>query len=475
MQKEEVKLKNFLEIPYDQLEVKNVKTRNENWNKETINKYREILRKETRLKAITVCFSDIEGRLHMLDYDKKYLLKSDDNLTFDGSSVQGFTAQIESDLRLSLDWSSIMWLPADVFGPGKVIMFADVITPQRKEFDSDFRARLKKLCCDLKEKNGYEVLIGPEIEGFLLEGIDAEQNFDSRVGFKLISSGGYYHSLPLDKLRNFIDGTAEAQRAMGFINEKDHPEVAPSQFEINFAHTNAIRACDQIQLYKLVCRQVANNKDMTATFLPKPIQNINGSGMHINFSIAKDGKNVFYDGKGKEGLSKFAWNFIDRILFRAPELCLILNSSVNAYRRLDPKFEAPNQIKVSPIDRGAMVRIPAGNEKSARIEIRSVAPDTNPYLAIYSILKAGFDTTSLPKRDKKERLRFLPDTIYDSIRIFKASDFMEKALGEFAKDKYLEPKMATAERNPKELGKNIKDLEILYHHEITNQAIWNSY
>ncbi len=171
---------------------------------------------------------------------------------------------------------------------------------------------------------------------------------------------------------------------MGFANEKDHPEVAPSQFEMNYSYTEANIAADQIQLYKLLCRQVAQNMDMTASFLPKPVTGVNGNGMHTNMSLARGGKNLFWDAKGEDQLSAAGWDFIDRILAAGQDICLILNSSVNSYRRLDPHFEAPNQIKASAINRGAMVRIPLGNERTARIEVRSIAPDANPYLAIYT-------------------------------------------------------------------------------------------
>ncbi len=123
---------------------------------------------------------------------------------------------------------------------------------------------------------------------------------------------------------------------MGFKNEKDHPEVAPSQFEMNFSYAEVVRAADNVQLYKLICRQVARNMGLTATFLPKPFTGINGSGMHTNFSLSKNGKNIFHDAKGKEGLSKAAWDIVLRLLNHAPEICLVLNSSVNSYRRLDP-------------------------------------------------------------------------------------------------------------------------------------------
>jgi glutamine synthetase len=342
-------LREFLEIPYDELEEMNL-TAASDGQKDTEaqlqKKATDYLKKEKRIKAVTLCFSDIEGRLHMLDYDKKFLLDSVENLTFDGSSIRGFTPQHESDLRLEIDWGSIRHLPSDVFGPGKVIFFASVLNRDRTPYHSDFRGRLKAFTAELKKKQGIVAHAASEIEGFVVEGENAEQQF-AQKGFTMVSTGGYYHSLPMDKLRQFIDAAAEAQRAMGFKNEKDHPEVAPSQFEMNFSYSEVVRAADNVQLYKLVCRQVARSMGLTATFLPKPFVGINGSGMHTNFSLSKNGKNIFFDAKGEEGISSTAWDFVSRLLNHAPEICLILNSSVNAYRRLDPHYEAPNQIKVS--------------------------------------------------------------------------------------------------------------------------------
>ncbi len=472
------KLRDFLEIPYDALEEMNIKAseKADRLNASELEKeYRLYLNKEKRIKAITLCFTDIEGRFHMLDYDKKFILESADNLTFDGSSIRGFSMLSESDLRLDVDWSSIVWLPADIFGPGKVIFFANVLSRDRSPYISDFRGQLK-LYTEILKKKDITAYAAPELEGFLIAGSNAEQNYIDSVGFSLISSGGYYHSLPMDSLRLFIDRSAEAQRAMGFRNEKDHPEVAPSQFEMNFSYSNVLRCADKIQLYKLICRQVAASMGMTATFLPKPVAGINGSGMHTNFSLSKSGKNIFHDAKGKDGLSKTAWDFISKILNHAPEICLILNSSVNGYRRLDPHFEAPNQIKVSPIDRGSMIRIPVGNEKTARIEVRSVGPDANPYLVLYTLLKTGYEGHLLKKdENKRDRLRFLPDNINDAIKLFKSSDFITKILGEENKEKISNFKQAAADRSPKALGKLVKANEILYHHEVTNQVLWNRF
>ncbi len=476
---ESSKLTKFLELNYDDLEERNLEML-KMWGTKTEaqlqKEYADFLTKEKAIKAVTVCFSNIEWRFHMLDYDKTFFLSSYENLTFDGSSIRGFSELGESDLRLQADWGSMRLVPADIFGSGKVIMFAEVLDKDRKPYHTDFRAQLKMYVAELEKKKKLVPHLAAEVEGFLFAGRDAEQRFGEDRPFELISSGGYYHSLPLDTLKLFIDRAAEVQRALAFKNEKDHPEVAPSQFELNFSYMPVVRACDNIQLYKLICRQVAEKMDMTATFLPKPIMGINGSGMHLNMSLAKEGKNIFYDAKGEDGLSKTAWDMISRILNHAPEICLVLNSSVNAYRRLDPHFEAPNQIKVSSRDRGSMIRIPMGNERTSRIEIRSVAPDANPYLTSLILLKTGLEWEELEKDPgKRDRIRFLPSTIHDAIRLYKSSDFIAKIIGEEAKEKYLTFKQIVADRSPKDLGNLVKTSEVIYHHEVTNQILWNRF
>ena len=472
-------LRDFLEIPYEQLEEMNLQAKADRVAGKDPDKIREARMKyltdEKRIKAVTVCFTDLEGRLQMLDYDKKFLLKSADNLTFDGSSVRGFSAQHESDLRLSVDWSAFYWLPADVFGAGKVLCFSEVLDRDGNLYASDMRGRLKRWADDMFTKDQLLCHVAPEIEGFLFEGRDAERRYHETGKFDYVSTGGYYHSLPGDKLRTFIDAAAEVQRAMGFGNEKDHPEVAPSQFEMNFSYSDVIVCADQVQLYKLLCRQVAANLDMTACFLPKPVTGINGSGMHTNMSFNKAGKNLFWEKGGKDNLSQAGWDAIDRILTSADDICLILNSSVNAYRRLDPHFEAPNQIKSSANDRGSMVRIPTGNEKSARIEVRSVGPDANPYLTFYTIAKTALEGPRSDRSDeaKRARTRYLPDNINDAIRLFKGSKWVTDFLGETVQTKFADLKQMQADRCSKALGALIKVPEIQFHHEVTNQFLWN--
>ncbi|HVS17064.1 MAG TPA: glutamine synthetase family protein [Planctomycetota bacterium] len=474
-------LRDFLEIPYDQLEEMNLAVKEQRLARVDPEQVREerirYLEEEKRIKAVSVCFTDLEGRLHMLDYDKKFLLKSYDNLTFDGSSIRGFSAQSESDLRLAIDWTAFYWLPSDVFGPGKVLVFGEVHERGGDVYRADLRGRLKAFLAERFAADGTVAFAANEIEGFLFKGANAERRYHATDHFEYCSTGGYYHSLPNDPLRLFIDSAAEAQRAMGFSNEKDHPEVAPSQFEMNFAYTEAVIAADQFQLYKLLCRQIAQRMDMTASFLPKPVVGVNGSGAHTNLSLARKGKNLFHDTKGEEGLSQLGWDMIDRILNSAPDICLVLNPSVNAYRRLDPHFEAPNQIKVSPIDRGSMIRIPLGNEKSARIEVRSVGPDANIYMTLYTLLRTGLEGPPSPPNDdaKRARTRFLPSNVHDAIRLFKASKWTTDLLGADVADKYAELKLASADRCPKALGTRVKASEVMFHHEVTNQVLWNTF
>ncbi len=473
-------LRDFLEIPYEQLEEMNLASKQERVTRKDPGAVREerirYLTGEKRIKAVTVCFTDLEGRFHMLDYDKKFLLKSADNLTFDGSSIRGFSQQAESDLRLSIDWPAFYWLPADVFGSGKVLVFGEVQERDGSPYRGDVRARLKAYADGLWAKDETMAFASNEIEGFLFHGRDAERRYPDTGSFEFISTGGYYHSLPGDALRQFIDTAAEVQRAMGFNNEKDHPEVAPSQFEMNYGYTEITVAADQVQLYKLLSRQVAARMDMTASFLPKPVTGVNGNGMHTNMSIGRKGKNLFYDAQGQDGLSAAGWSFIHRILANGNDLCLILNSSVNSYRRLDPHFEAPNQIKASAIDRGSMVRIPLGNEKSARVEVRSIAPDANPYLALYSLVRTGLEGPVDGENDsKRPRTRFLPDNIYDAARLFKQSRWAAELMGEEVHGKFADLKLASAERCPKALGSRVKRSEIQFHHEVTNQYLWSRF
>lgn len=479
-------LRNFLELSYVELEKRNlefkalgVSGKSEKFMQSKIEKY---LSTENYVKAVTLAFVDLEGKLQMLDYDKKFFLASHENLTFDGSSIKGFTELKMSDLRLKPDWNSFRILPSDVFGAGKVLMFGFVCNHDGSYFSGDFRGRLAEKMKELNKK-GLEAFMAPEIEGFLFRGTDAEQSYCEEKGFDLVTKGGYFNALPKDEMRQFIDKVAEVQRALGFENEKDHGEVAPSQFEINYRYCELMTACDQVLLYKLTARQVAKLMGYTASFIAKPVTGINGSGMHTNVSITQKGKNLFYDKKAKDHVSEYCKKFITGILLHAPDLCLTICPSINSYRRLDPNFEAPNEMKYSSCDRGSMIRIPLGNEKSARIEVRSVSPDANPYLVLFGLLHAGLQGTDAKPTEYKtmekmlvnRKIKKLWPTLHDALNAFEKSSFMKKVMGDVEHGKYFSLKKEIARRSPRELGHKIKKGEITYHHEVTNQILWSDF
>ena len=347
-------LRNFLALPYDELEDLNLRAKEQRKNRVPMDKIQEerlkYLTDEKRIKAVTVLFSDLEGRLHMLDYDKKFLLKSWDNLTFDGSSIRGFTAQRESDLRLGIDWSAFYWAPADVFGPGKVLVFGEVIDKDGSPYAADIRGVLKDYRRRALQEARLHAERGQRNRRLPVQGPDAERRYHETGKFEYVNTGGYYHSLPGDPLRTFIDTTAEVQRAMGFQNEKDHPEVAPSQFEINYSYAEVVAAADQIQLYKLICRQVATKHGLDRVVPAQAGRRRQWQRhAHQRFRSARAARTCSGTPRAKRSSASWAGQFIDRILTHGNDICLLLNASVNAYRRLDPHFEAPNQIKASAV------------------------------------------------------------------------------------------------------------------------------
>jgi glutamine synthetase len=261
---------------------------------------------------------------------------------------------------------------------------------------------------------------------------------------------------------------------MGFENEKDHPEVAPSQFEMNYSYTEALIAADQVQLYKLLCRQVARKMDMTASFLPKPVTGVNGNGMHTNMSIAKGGKNLFWDDKGR------GRRLEDGLGLHRPH-------PQQRVRHLpDPQPERERVPPPRPALRGAepdqgLGRRPRRDgahpdrqRASARVEVRSVAPDANPYMAVH-LLRRARRPQDRRTGDEAQRTRFLPDNIYDAIRLFKGSEFSRSCSARTSTRSSPTSSSRQAERCPKALGSRVKTSEIQFHHEVTNQYLWSQF
>ena len=235
---------------------------------------------------------------------------------------------------------------------------------------------------------------------------------------------------------------------------------------------------DQVQLYKLIARQVAAQSDLTASFLPKPVAGVNGNGMHTNMSVSRKRQEPLLGREGQGPPLRLGLGASSsRILANANDLCLILNPSVNAYRRLDPHFEAPNQIKVSASDRGSMVRIPFGNERSARIEVRSIAPDVNPYMAIYALFRTGLEGPPRGGRGRRKaaRTRFLPDNIYDALRLFKASKCAQELLGDDVPREVLRAETGRRGALPQGPGHAHQAQRDQFHHEVTNQYLWGQF
>ena len=220
---------------------------------------------------------------------------------------------------------------------------------------------------------------------------------------------------------------------MGFQNEKDHPEVAPSQFEINYGYGEVVAAADQIQLYKLICRQVATNMGLTASFLPKPVVGVNGSGMHTNVSISKGGKNLFWDPKGEEKLTKFGWKFVDRILTHGNDICLRSTPASTPIAGSIRTSKRRTRSRLPPSIAARWSASRSATQRSMRVEVRSVAPDANPYMVCYAIFKTGIDGDIAKIEKPAQAERYLPDNIYTAIDNFKKADWTTKLFGEDVK------------------------------------------
>ena len=250
---------------------------------------------------------DLEGRIHLLDYDKKFLVKSYDNLTFDGLSIQELPRSTRATCAWVLDWSAFYMVPADVFGTGKALVFGTVIDKGGEPYSGDMRGVLKDYSDKLYKEKGWTLNAANEIEGFLFKARDAERTYHETGKFEFVNTGG--HRLAAGSIRCASSSTPplEVQRAMGFGRPKRRTtfEVAPSQFEINYGYGEVVAAADQIQLYKLLCRQVAGNMGYTASFLPKPVVGVNGSGMHTNMSIS-EALNLFWDEKDRRSCRSWA-------------------------------------------------------------------------------------------------------------------------------------------------------------------------
>jgi glutamine synthetase len=348
---------------------------------------------------------------------------------------------------LVLEWETLSQ------NAGKVArLICDVYKTDRTPYEGDPRFILRRNILEMK-KMGYDKFnVGVEPEFFLFK-LDAH----GRPTMEFSDLGGYFDLAPVDGSEDVRRDIVLELEKMGFDMEVSHHEVAFGQHEINFHFDNALEACDNIQTFKVLVKNVARRHGFHATFMPKPIQGINGSGMHSNISLSDaEGKNLFYDPNTENQLSQTALAFIGGVMKHAQAFCLVTNPTVNSYKRLVPGYEAPCYISWSDANRSTMIRIPAARGRSTRIEVRSVDPSSNPYLAMSGLLAAGLDgirlgldglspvKKNLFKMSEVERKRLgiknLPESLKEAIEFFSASDLMKETIGEVLHSKLIEAK-----------------------------------
>lgn len=405
------------------------------------------------IRFIRLQFTDIFGSCKNVAITRSQLEKALDNkCMFDGSSIEGFVRIEESDMYLYPDYSTFMmypWSPE----PGKVArIICDVYKPDGTPFDGDPRYILKNIISEAAEM-GYTFNVGPECEFFLFQ-----TDNDGNPTTKTIDQGGYFELGPVDRGEEARRDICITLEEMGFEIEASHHECAPGQHEIDFKYDEAMNAADNIMSFKLAVKSIADKHGLHATFMPKPIYGIAGSGMHINMSLCKDGKNAFYDKDDENGLSKIAYNFIAGVILHAKAMTGITNPIVNSYKRLVPGFEAPVHIAWSAKNRSPLLRIPAARGEGTRIELRNPDPSANPYLALAVCLAAGLDgikrnltpppqiDSNVFKMTESEReskgIENIPQNLAKAIRAMKSDSIINKTLGNHAFEKYITYKEA---------------------------------
>lgn len=408
---------------------------------------------ENGVKFIRLQFTDIFGSLKNVAITEKQLEKALNNeIMFDGSSIEGFVRIEESDmyLRPILDSFAIFpWRPQQ----GKVArLLCDIYRPDGQPFQGDPRYALKRVLEDAASL-GYEMNVGPECEFFLFE-TDEHGNATTKTQ----DNAGYFDLAPTDSGENVRRDITLALEDMGFEIEASHHEVAEGQNEIDFKYGPALETADKIMTFKLVVKSIAQRHGLYASFMPKPIFGINGSGMHINMSLFKDGKNAFADSSDKNGLSEIAYQFIAGILKHIKGLAAVTNPLVNSYKRLVPGYEAPVYLAWSCSNRTALIRVPASRGEGTRVELRCPDPSANPYLVLAVLLQAGLDGIknklqvedetvdnifAMTDKERKEaRIENLPNNLYEAVNFLKNSEIAKTALGDHIFNNYIEAKEA---------------------------------
>lgn len=407
---------------------------------------------EENVRFLRLMFTDILGTIKNVEVPVSQIDKVLENkMMFDGSSIEGFVRIEESDMYLYPDLSTWMIFPWES-AHGKVArLICDIYNPDGTPFAGDPRGNLKRALKDMRDLGFTSFNLGPEPEFFLFK-LDE----DGGITTTLNDKGGYFDFAPTDLGENCRRDIVLELESLGFEVEASHHEVAPGQHEIDFKYADVVDACDNIQTFKLVVKTIARKHGLHATFMPKPLFGINGSGMHCNMSLFNDEGNVFYDKDGELELSETAYHFLGGLLKHARAYTAVCNPTVNSYKRLVPGYEAPVYVAWSGRNRSPLVRVPESRGLSTRLELRSVDPSANPYLAMAVLLQAGLDgirnqitppaavDRNIYVMDEEEReaayIQDLPSTIHNAIKELRKDNVMIDALGQHIFSNFVEAK-----------------------------------
>lgn len=406
--------------------------------------------RDNDVRFVRLWFTDILGNLKGFAANVAELENAlERGMGFDGSSIEGFARFDESDMIAFPDPTTFRILPWRPRENAVGRMFCDILTPDGQPFEGDPRHVLKRNI-ERASDLGYTFYVGPELEFFY---------FKNSSSTDLLDSSGYFDQAPSDLATDLRRDTVLMLEDMGIPVEYSHHEVAPSQHEIDLRYTDALSMADTVMTYRLVVKEVALRHGVYASFMPKPIANMNGSGMHVHMSLFEGDKNTFYDASDPYKLSKLARNFVAGLMNHAEEITLITNQWVNSYKRLIEGYEAPVYISWARINRSDLIRVPSfreGKEESVRIEYRAPDPSCNPYLAFSVLLAAGLDGIEndyaapdpvdtnvhlLSQEERRQRnIRTLPGSLLEAIQGAENSDLVKQALGRHVFQSFIQNK-----------------------------------
>lgn len=429
-------------------------------------KITETIKKEN-IRFIRLQFADIFGTLKNVAITPNQLEKAlDGRIMFDGSSIEGFVRIEESDMHLNPDLDSFTIFPWGQEDGAVCRFICDVYKTDGTPFEGDPRYILRKAVAHA-DSLGYSFNVGPECEFFLFD-----KDEKGHPSLNTADQGGYFDLGPNDPGEIARKNIVLTLEKMGFEIEASHHECAPAQHEIDFKYAGAMHAADNIMTFKQTVKAVADKHNMHATFMPKPVFGVAGSGMHLNMSLTKDGENAFIDTSDPNGLSKVAYSFMAGIMKHIEGMTIVLNPLINSYKRLVPDYEAPIYIAWSAQNRSPLIRIPSGRGASTRIELRSADPSANPYLALALCLEAGLDGIEnelvppapidknifrMSRREiRRSGIRSLPVNMFDAIAKLEKDGFVRSVLGEHIYDKYIEAKR----QEWNEYSRRVSDWEI---------------